>query len=268
MELKSMLPVRHIALSALAAALLAASSAQVANAAFGILSVAGAVEVSVPPPPLTSPLPNVHPGSLEGPLPIIFPEILFGSVTNALGMGVDHDGTNVVAAPTISGNVVNPALKQTTLLQNTKFNSYLFHFDPSGAPLSATYVTTLNFALPVIGVQLFSNGFALQKPTGTGYTGKLEQGDAEVFANGGPGAAYYPGGVDFRGVEEDAFVLAIAGNTVILAGSAHGAEIDQVRIFTAAVPEPATVATWAILATIGCVGVVVWRRHIANEPAA
>src|SRR5438874_232135 len=101
MELKNMLPVRHTALTALAAALLASLHVQPVIAAWGITSVSGAVELSAPPPPLTAPAPNVMPGSVEGALPIIFPEVIGASVTSAAGMGVDHNGTNVVAAPTI-----------------------------------------------------------------------------------------------------------------------------------------------------------------------
>jgi len=161
---------------------------------------------------------------------------------------------------------VNPALVDTTIPVGAGFNSYLLSFDPVGSPFFTFYVATINFDNPIIGVQLFSDGFLLQKPSGTGYFGTLEQGDVQVFANGGPPLAYYPGGVDFRGVEEDAFVLAIVGNTITVAGSTSGPEIDQIRILTAptitgGVPEPATALTWAIIA-ITCGGVFARRRQI------
>jgi hypothetical protein len=94
----------------------------------------------------------------------------------------------------------------------------------------------------------------------------LEQGDIQVglFPNGGPPPAYYPGSLSFRGVEEDAFVLTIAGNTVMVAGSASGIEIDQIRIFTAPpigqIPEPAAALTWILIA-ISCGGVFARRRQ-------
>jgi hypothetical protein len=265
MEVKSMLPARHLVLAVLVA-LIAAFQVRPVDAAFGITSVAGAIELPGGPPP------NVQPGGNEGGLPIIFPEVLNGTVAatllHPLGLNVDHDGSNVVAAPTISGNVVNPALVSTTIPVGAGFNSYLLHFDPVSAPFFAFYVATINFDNPVIGVQLFSNGFALQKPSLIPYTGTLEQGDAQISLNGGPPLAYYPGGVAFRGVEEDAFVLAISGNTVMLAGSSSGPEIDQIRILTAPtitgqVPEPATAVTWIVIAM--CCGGTFGRRRLANR---
>jgi hypothetical protein len=93
----------------------------------------------------------------------------------------------------------------------------------------------------------------------------LEQGDNQISLNGGPPLAYYPGGVDFRGVEEDAFVLSISGNTVIVAGSTSGPEIDQIRILTAptireGLPEPAAAVTWTIIA-MTCGGAFGRRRR-------
>lgn len=259
-----MLPARNLLLTAFLVALLAALQPQSVHAAFGITSAVGAIELPGPPPP------NVLPGSNEAPLPLIFPEVINGVVqatqAHPLGLDVDHDGSNVIAAPTISGNVVNPALVDTTIPAGTGFNSYLFHFDPVAAPFFSFYVATINFDNPIIGVQLFSDGFLLNKPSGTGYTGTLEQGDIQISLNGGPPVPYYPGGVDFRGVEEDAFVLAIAGNTIQLGGSTSGPEIDQIRILTAptiqtGVPEPATAAAWGIIALIGCCAAFVRQKQ-------
>ncbi len=261
-----MLPARRITLTACLVALLAALPGQSVHAAFGITSVSGAIELPGPPPP------NVLPGGNESPLALVFPEVLNGTVaatgSHPLGLDVDHDGSNVVAAPTISGNVVNPALVDTTIPVGAGFNSYLLSFDPIGAPFFAFYVATINFDNPIIGVQLFSDGFVLQKPSGTGYIGTLEQGDVQVGLNGGPPIGYYPGGVDFRGVEEDAFVLAIAGNTVIVAGSTSGPEIDQIRILTATslgppVPEPTTALTWVVIA-ITCGSAFTRRRKLVR----
>ena len=246
-----MWPVRTTARISLILGLLAALPPQLAQAAFGITSAVGANELPGPPAP------NVLPGGYEAASPVIFPEVINGvvksTIAHPLGLDVDHDGTDVVAAPTISGNVVNPALIDTMLAVGTGFNSYMLHFNPVGQPFSAFYVATINFDNPIIGVQLFSNGFLLEKPAATSYVGTLEQGDVQVSQNGGPPVTYYPGGVATRGVEEDAFILAIAGNTIILSGSSSDAEIDQIRILTAptisgAVPEPATALTWMLIA--------------------
>lgn len=257
----------------------ASVQAQTAYAAFGITSVIGATQLAGPPGP------NVLPGSVEQPIgfplpignPIIFHEVLTGVVKPgvptpqhplaAIGLDVDHNGSNVSAAPVVSGNIVNPLLVPALIPVGTQFNSYLFHFDPVGSPGIAIYNSTINFDNPIIGVQLFSNGFNLQKPAGTPYQGTLEQGDTQVFVNGGPAAAYYPGnvnypplGLNFRGVEEDALQIIIVGNQLTLAGQVFGGEIDQVRILTAAVPEPASAIGWTIVLTIGCIAAFVKRR--------
>ncbi len=266
-----MLPARHIALTASLIALLAALQAQPVFAAFGITSVSGALQLAAPPAP------DVNPGSVEGGLPIVFPEVINGTIlptqAHPLGLDVDHDGSAVIAAPVIGGpqgNVVNPLLISATIPTGTSFNSYLFHFDPVGntAATFGFYVSTITFDNPIIGVQLLSDGFSLEKPGGTPYTGTLEQGDNQVFLNGGPGPpnVYYPGGVSFRGLEEDSFVLAISGDTVQIAGIAVNEQIDQVRIITATpissgVPEPTTIASWAIISGIACVGAFIRRRQ-------
>jgi len=263
MEVKSMLPARKITPTVFLVALLAALQAQSVHAAFGIASVAGAIELPGPP------LPNVLAGGSESSLAQIFPEVISGTVVGTtahpLGLDVDHDGSNVVAAPTISGNFVNPALVDTTIPVGAGFNSYLLHFDPVGGPFFAFYVATINFDNPIIGIQLFSDSFDLQKPPHPivpGYSGTLEQGDVQVALNGGSPLSYYPGGVVFRGVEEDAFVLSISGNQVIVAGSASRFEIDQIRILTAptisgGLPEPAAATTWTVIAI--CCGT--WGRR-------
>src|SRR6478736_3147365 len=133
-----MLPARNTVLTAFLVALLAALQGQSAHAAFGITSVSGAIELPGPPPP------NVLPGGNESPLALVFPEVISGTVVatgaHPLGLDVDHDGSNVVAAPTISGNIVNPALVDTTLPVGAGFNSYLLTFDPIAAPFFAFYV--------------------------------------------------------------------------------------------------------------------------------
>jgi hypothetical protein len=143
----------------------------------------------------------------------------------------------------------------------------MLHFDPAGSPSIALYDATINFDNPIIGVQLFSNGFNLQKPAGIPYQGTLEQGDDQVYLNGGPTQAYYPGnvnypplGLNFRGVEEDALQIIIVGNQLTLKGQVFGGEIDQIRILTAAVPEPASAIAWTMVLSIGCVFAFVKRR--------
>jgi hypothetical protein len=268
-RISNMMPVRHRLWTAVAIVALTTLPIQRAFAAFGfgIDSFAGINVPTAPPPPDVKPgNPN---GSQESALPFLFYEVIGGSLVNPLP--VDHNGLiPVVANPIISGNVVNPLLSPTTIASDTKFNSYLFHFDPTGIPSFPYvpfpfYVADIKFENQVLGVQLFSNAFVLQKPAGNPYTGTLESGDAAVAAAGGPPIAYYPGGDAFRGVEEDFFQIVISGTEVVLAGKAFGTEIDQVRIITASpVPEPASIITWVVLSLFSVSGVLI-RRMAMNS---
>src|SRR5689334_10662013 len=112
-----MLPTRHLVLSTLLVVLLARLPAQLVVAAFRITR-ASCVTLSPAPPP------SVQPVISEAGTPIIFPEVLGGKVISLARLPVDHNGSTVVAAPTILGNTVNPALISTTLSKNTVFNSY------------------------------------------------------------------------------------------------------------------------------------------------
>jgi hypothetical protein len=236
------MPVR-IRVLAVMTALLAVSLGQSVFAAFGISSVSGVTETAAP----AGVLPGPGPFSTENALPIIFPEVLGGTLTAPLP--VDHDGSNIVSpGPAVNANsVVNSAFVAALLPQGTRYNSYLFHFDPlpNSVPF---YISTINFTNRVIGVQLFSNGYlTLQKPLNTPYTGTLEAGDAAVG-----GSVVYPTGVSYRGLDEDEFALVISNNQVSLVGIALGGQIDQVRILTA-VPEPTAIFVWVTISLVcGC----------------
>lgn len=187
--------------------------------------------------------------------PTIFTEIVGGTI-GAGGLAVDHDGTAVVARPTVSGGVVNPALRSSTLSAGTVYDSYFFHF-ASASGGSGDYIVTFELPDPIVGVQLFGAGSTLEWPAGTAYIGTLEAGDIQVVSNGSPTS--YPTGVAGRGIEGDDFVLAINGNKVMLAGSVVGGDIDQVRFFTSSgafspSPEPASLAVWSLAAVAVAAG--------------
>jgi hypothetical protein len=203
-------------------------------------------------------------GATEQPLvafkgsPIIFPEVLGGTIP-AGGLKVDHDGSSVVTDPVVTSGVVSSAIKDTVLPAGLKFNSYFFHFDPVGTPGFAYYIAEIVFSRAIIGVQLFSSSDTLTKPAGNSYTGTLEAGDAVAILNGS--TTIYPINVNFRGLEEDYFELAISGNTVLMAGSVSGPQIDQIRFFVSAVPEPASVLTWGFISLAAGVASVSYRRN-------
>jgi hypothetical protein len=217
----------------------------------GIVSFSGVTPLGGPPAP------NVLPGSQPAlPTPIIFPEFINGFIP-AGGVAVDHNGSVVVASPVESAGVVNPLLVKSVIPAGTKVDSYLFHFDPadSAVPSAANFypLSSVLFSTKILGVQLFSSSFPLQKPALTPYVGTLEAGDAVPVFNGGPTPPYYPGGVVFRGQEEDAMAITSGGFGINLAGEADGVEIDQVRIYVASVPEPTTL-TMAFAGILGIMG--------------
>jgi len=281
METKIMLPLRHIATIGVLAATIAAVQTEPVHAAFGIVSVSGATELLAPPPP------NLFEGSNEQPvdtvvtffgLPIVFHEKLGGYImptigypNGLIGMGVDHNGSQVDVSPVVDGTIVNNALQPSILPVGTHFNSYMIHYDPVDQfnpgvdPFFSQYITEVSFDRPIIGVQIFSKYFPLTYNSNP-YRGKLEDGDLQIWLNGGPGPppTYYPDPADYRGLEEDSFSLVIVGNTVKIGGTANGAEIDEVRIFTQAVPEPTTAIAWGLILALGCSGAFVWRRFQIN----
>jgi hypothetical protein len=190
------------------------------------------------------PAPNVQPGTQEPTvLPLVYSEAV-NAVAPGGGIPVDHDGSNVgPTSAVVSGNVVSPSLISATIPAGTVYDSYFFHFDPSAAS-PPNYSSSITFSAPIIGVQLFSSAFALQKPTGTPYTGTLEAGDA---VSGFP-PGYYPSGLVSRGLEEDAMQIDTGRTRIIFAGAAFGSEIDQVRIFVAPEPNSAMLALVGLLA--------------------
>jgi hypothetical protein len=228
----------------------------------GIISSSGVTLLGGPPAP------SVAPGAqLTAPNPIVFPEVLGGVA--ATGVPVDHLVTgDMPVTPVTTGGVVNPILVDGLIAPGTPFDSYLFHFDPadSGIPSALNFYPSSNilFSTQILGLQLFSNGASLQKPALTPYIGKLEAGDAVVFANGGPPLAYYPGGLSFRGLEEDAVGITSGGFGISLAGKALGVEIDQIRIFVSTVPEPASLAM-AFVAVFAIMGLGRTRSRVIRS---
>ncbi len=213
----------------------------------GIVSSSGVTVLAAPPPG------NVLPGTnTTNPNPIIFPEVI-GGVVPAGGIAVDHDGSVVTAGPLESGNLVNANLVPAVIATGTRVDSYFLHFDPTDPPPNAHfYDSSILFSGKILGVEVFTSAFAsLQKPAATPYVGTLEAGDAAVIAMGGPGAAYYPVGLNYRGMEEDGFQITNGGFSIEFGGEVDGLEIDQARIFVAsAVPEPNSI----FLAFMGLLG--------------
>lgn len=212
---------------------------------------------------------NVLPGTQQPTLlPLFFPEVVGGQVSSPGGLPVDHVGSDLAPTLVQSTSVVDAALVAGVIPAGTKFDSYLFHFDPGNStfPSDANFYVdaSIEFSTKILGVQLFGSAdLQLDKPAGTDYVGTLEFGDADVFANGGPAAAYYPSTASFRGLEEDSFAIDLSGHRVLLAGKAFGTEIDQLRVIVAVVPEPITLLN--LSAGIALLGAMRrWPRYTGN----
>lgn len=234
---------RCIFAAAISLPIFAFVSSFASNSCAGIVASSGVSLIGGPPPG------NVLPGTQQPTLlPLFFPEIIGGHVSSPGGLPIDHDGSDLAPTLVQSTSVVDVALVAGVIPAGTNFDSYLFHFDPGNStfPSDANFYVdvSIEFSTKILGVQLFSSSdLQLDKPAGTNYVGTLEFGDAEVFANGGPAAAYYPSTSSFRGLEEDSFAIDLASHRISLAGKAFGTEIDQLRVIVAVVPEPNTFLT-------------------------
>lgn len=209
-----------------------------------------------------SPPASVVPGVTVSGTPIVFQEVAGGVLAAALR--VDHVVSGNLlppAAPTVSGNVVNPVLLDGTIPAGTAYDSYFFHFDPGGPSSNFAFYppfdpdnpnppVEIQFSTKILGVQLFGTGtdsiHHFKPNTSTRYYGTLEDGDAISQV-----ATIYPGvGEPTRGLESGDTIAIISGGFGIqLAGFASGGQIDQVRIIVA-VPEPNS----ALLALMGLLG--------------
>ncbi|APZ95173.1 hypothetical protein Fuma_04828 [Fuerstiella marisgermanici] len=118
-------------------------------------------------------------------------------------------------------------------------NSYLMHFDPNfGAP---RFQGTVEFADPIVGVMLLP--FALNNS------------DAELAA---PGTVYPTSASSRRGLDFDDFTildsLEVLSDRSIRFDFSTSNAVDQIRIVTSAIPEPAS-ASMCCLVTL----IVIWR---------
>ena len=235
-----------IGLTALVALSLSTSAVWAGISISGVESALGVETVLAPG--------DVRPGMVEGDNPILFAEVLGGTIGTPGGVPVDHNGSQIIGSPVIGGSL-NPALQPGNVSEGTFYSSYMFHFDPVGEPGSSEhFVSVVSFSHEVVGVQLFSDGVALDNPVG--FVGSLEGGDAAV---GGISGITYPSSDPSRGADE--LILTIDGRDIMLAGTGSGADIDQIRIFTLAsgAPEPGAMVVW--LAVMGCCGLVLNNRN-------
>ena len=166
---------------------------------------------------------------------------------------VDHNGSVIAVSPATTASVVNPLLFPR-FPAGTRFDSYLFHFDPS--PASTAFYgfaspASIQFDTKIIGVQLFTqNAIGLQKPALTPYVGHARSGRYEVAANGGPSVLLLSCHGSFSRSRRR-----LHGNwpgRISNHAPRHrtGRRDCQVRVIVEAVPEPASLA----LVSMGLLG--------------
>lgn len=198
-------------------------NATTASAAF-VISVSGDASFIAPPPA------DVSPGAFQADAFAIWEE---SSGTIASDLVLDYDGT----PGEYKGNDDYSGLG-TTLAAGTKYNSAMIHLDPESTGLGSAQAT-VTFSGPIIGIALFG--------------GTVDASD--VY--GAPGTIYPTGlvpdvGLDTRGIDyrgNDKFTVSLDGKTLELHFTGNGKGFDQFRVFTAQVPEPASLAVWMLIST-------------------
>jgi hypothetical protein len=248
-------PLHHLEAKYISGALavLAACLIGVPLAHAGIVSTFKVTQVS---PPVAAG--GVKPGAtVTFPDPIVFQEVANGIMPS--NMPVDAlIVTDFTTRPVVSGGVIDSSLVPGVIPVGTPFDSYFFHFDPGtngGYPSSGSIPADIHFSTQILGLQLFGVGAGSPSPTG-----RLGDGDAisPLGANKYPGpTSGSPSGTDnspTRGVESgDSLGIYLGRTDIQFAGLAFSGQIDQVRIFVSAVPEPASLAM-AFVAIFGIMG--------------
>ncbi len=209
------------------AVMLACFRAETAKA--GTISTTGAIDL------LPSPPPSVLLGALKSDTQLV----AFQESSNlTLSQNVRVDIT--IAGTYQSDNSLAPG----TISAGTEVDSYFLHSQPVHQP--QVYVGSITFSTPILGVIVLDAG--------------LDRTDALL---GAPGTLYPTGNVG-RGLElsptEDYVSLSSDLKTLSVHFTTH-TDIDEVRILTAAVPEPASL----ILAVPALVFVPLLRRFVRRR---
>jgi len=247
-------PLHHYEAKYISGALLviAACLISVPSARAGIIGTPYKVTVVSPPGG------GVKPGATTtSPDPIVFAETVNGIMPS--NMLVDALITSdFTTRPVVSGGVIDSNLVPGVIPAGTPYDSYFFHFDPGtngGYPSTGSIPAEIDFSTQILGLQLF--GVGAGSPSATG---RLGNGDAISPL----GANYYPGPTSgspagtgnspTRGVESgDSIGIYWSQTGIQFAGLSFSGQIDQVRIFVSAVPEPASLAM-AFIAIFGIMG--------------
>jgi hypothetical protein len=136
----------------------------------------------------------------------------------------------------------------TVLATGTDYGSTMIHFDPvSDVVVGASAI--INFSHKIIGIALRG--------------GTLDATD--IYGN--PGTTYPTGftqplpdtrGLDFR--VNDQFIISNGGKTIEVRFTANFSGFDQIRVFTAGVPEPSSLLVWTMVGAV-VLGGAWWRRR-------
>jgi hypothetical protein len=190
---------------------------------------------------LVSPPASVLPAADANSKYIVFNEqsgVLASSVTLDES-GTDHGGHDGLST-----------LTPVTLAAGTHFGTTLIQLDPEQSGTVHSGSATIHFSSQILGI-------ALRSAT-------LDATD--IY--GHPGTTY-PTGNSVRGLEathDDKFTIAANGLNLEVNFSANNFDFDQIRVFTAPVPEPASLCFW--LGASGALGACAMRRRNKRPVAA
>ncbi len=221
------------------AALVAAVILMPAPASAGfVVSVTGTGNLVAPPA-------DASPGAFQSNSISVWEESSGAIVSD---LAVDHDGT----AGSYKGNDDFSGLG-TTLTAGTKYNSTAVHLDLIDRGISSAKAV-ITFSTKIIGIALF--GAAVDA--------------SDIY--GAPGTTYPTGavptvGLDTRGIDfraNDMFEISPDGKTLSLHITGKGLGFDQFRVFTSGVPEPASLAVWALIGSATGAGSWLRKRRTAR----
>ena len=168
-----------------------------------IVGTTGMVTVVTPPPSV------VQGADQSNSTAIIFAERTTTVPTGGLAVDVVSPGTY---------NGGGPAPDPGTIAAGTSVQSYLIHSDPGDPPV--IYTGSVSFNAPILGLEIL--------------TGSLNGTDS---AYGHVGTTYDTSNTA-RGLEsQDSITLSANRETLTISFDTHD-RIDEVRVFTAAIPEP------------------------------
>jgi len=142
------------------------------------------------------------------------------------------------------------AFTPTTLATGTPYGSTMVQLDPVNDDIiHHSGLATITFSTKILGIALRGTSLDATDPYGAPGT---------TYPTG-----YNPALPDTRGIDyrtNDRFTVSADGKTLEVRLTANFNGFDELRVFTAAVPEPASLVVWSIVGAV-VAGGSFWRRQ-------